>query len=35
MTRISDGFQLPLERDNVIKDFYQAKPTDVRPAKRD
>jgi hypothetical protein len=26
MTRISDGFQLPLERDNVFSDFYQVKP---------
>ena len=26
MTRVSDGFQLPLERDNVFADFYQ-KPT--------
>lgn len=25
MTRVSDGFQLPLERDNVFRDFY-AKP---------
>ncbi len=24
MTRVSDGFQLPLERDNVFRDFYQA-----------
>jgi hypothetical protein len=22
MTRVSDGFQLPLERDNVFADFY-------------
>jgi len=26
MTRVSDGFQLPLERDNVFMDFYDAKP---------
>jgi alkylhydroperoxidase family enzyme len=32
MTRISDGFQLPLERDNVFNDFYQVKPKDARAA---
>jgi hypothetical protein len=28
MTRVSDGFQLPLERDNVFRDFYGPKPVD-------
>jgi alkylhydroperoxidase family enzyme len=32
MTRISDGFQLPLERDNVFTDFYQVKPKEARAA---
>ena len=27
MTRVSDGFQLPLERDNVFREFFGAKPT--------
>ena len=27
MTRVSDGFQLPLERDNVFQDFYSKKPS--------
>ena len=27
MTRVSDGFQLPLERDNVFTDFYSHGPT--------
>jgi hypothetical protein len=25
MTRVSDGFQLPLEQDNVFRDFYAPK----------
>ncbi len=29
MTRVSDGFQLPLERDNVLKDYA---PKPVEPA---
>jgi len=32
MTRVSDGFQLPLERDNVFTDFDQVKPNDDRTA---
>jgi hypothetical protein len=32
MARISDGFRLPLERDNVFTDFYQIKPKDDRAA---
>ena len=28
MTRVSDGFQLPLERDNVFREFFGAKPTE-------
>jgi alkylhydroperoxidase family enzyme len=31
MTRVSDGFQLPLERDNVFTDFYPAGPKDDQP----
>lgn len=31
MTRVSDGFQLPLERDNVFQDFYR-KPPEAGPA---
>lgn len=31
MTRVSDGFQLPLERDNVFQDFYR-KPAESSPA---
>jgi hypothetical protein len=27
MTRVSDGFQLPLERDNVFADFYKKPAT--------
>ena len=29
MTRVSDGFQLPLERDNVFREFFTAKPADA------
>ncbi len=29
MTRVSDGFQLPLERDNVFADFYKPKSPDT------
>ena len=35
MTRVSDGFQLPLERDNVFADYYKkpaAKPEAGKPA---
>jgi alkylhydroperoxidase family enzyme len=31
MTRVSDGFQLPLERDNVFADFYAKKPANPVP----
>jgi hypothetical protein len=27
MTRVSDGFQLPLERDNVFADFFGKSPS--------
>ncbi len=32
MTRVSDGFQLPLERDNVFQDYAPRKPDADRPA---
>jgi len=32
MTRVSDGFQLPLERENVFMDFYQVEPREDRAA---
>lgn len=32
MTRVSDGFQLPLERDNVFRDFYGSSAADAKPA---
>jgi alkylhydroperoxidase family enzyme len=28
MTRVSDGFQLPLERDNVFREFFNPKPAE-------
>ena len=31
MTRISNGFQLRLEEENVFYDYYTVKPQDVRP----
>ncbi len=34
MTRISDGFQLPLERDNVFMDYYQAAPKQEGPTQQ-
>jgi alkylhydroperoxidase family enzyme len=33
MTRVSDGFQLPLERDNVFQDFYSKTPAQSEPAR--
>ena len=33
MTRVSDGFQLPLERENVFVDFYQKSPASTNPSK--
>ena len=35
MTRVSDGFQLPLERDNVFTDFYSQGPTHAGGASDD
>jgi alkylhydroperoxidase family enzyme len=32
MTRVSDGFQLPLEQENVFQDFYGKKPDAEPPA---
>jgi hypothetical protein len=31
MTRVSDGFQLPLERDNVFREFFN--PKNAEPAR--
>jgi hypothetical protein len=31
MTRVSDGFQLPLERDNVFADFFPKDPAQLKP----
>lgn len=34
MTRVSDGFQLPLERDNVFMDFYGPRGPDAKVEKK-
>jgi len=34
MTRISDGFQLPLERENVFADFFPKRPAELKPGQQ-